>query len=100
MSTHTQTPSGAVAPTLRKIDLVLLALDLTSCTRCIGTLANMEKAIEILQQVLQVTGFDVRVQKMLIASEAQARQQHGRRANAQQPAQRVDWIRNVLNGSG
>jgi hypothetical protein len=76
MSTHTQTPPGEVTLTLREIDLELLALDLTSCTRCVGTLANMEKAIETLQQVLHVTGFDVRVQKMLIASEEQARQYH------------------------
>jgi hypothetical protein len=65
-----------VAPTRRTIALELLALDLTSCTRYVGTLANVEQAIGILQQVLQVTGFDVRVQKMLIASEVQARQHH------------------------
>lgn len=76
MSTYTQTPPGEVAPTLREINLELLALDLTSCTRCVGTLANVEKAIGTLQQVLQVTGFDVRVQKILIVSEAQARQYH------------------------
>jgi hypothetical protein len=76
MSTHSQTLPGEAAPTLREIDLELLALDLTSCTRCVGTLANMEKAIGILQQVLQVTGFAVHVQKRLITSEDQARQYH------------------------
>ncbi len=76
MSTNTLTPSSAVAPPLREIDLALLALDLTSCTRCVGTLANMEQAIRTIQQVLQVTGSDVRVQKILIESEAQARQYH------------------------
>ena len=76
MSAHPQTPPGEAALTLRDMDLELLALDLTSCTRCVGTLTNMEQAIGILQQVLQVTGFDVRVQKILIASEVQARQYH------------------------
>jgi len=76
MSTNTLTPSSAVAPPLREIDLALLALDLTSCTRCVGTLANMEQAIRTIQQVLQVTGSDVRIQKILIESEAEAHQYH------------------------
>ena len=76
MSTNTLTPSSEVAPPLGEIDLELLALDLTSCTRCVGTLANMEQALRTIQQVLQVTGSDVRVQKILIESEAQARQYH------------------------
>jgi Domain of unknown function (DUF2703) len=76
MSINTLTPSSEVAPPRGKIALELLALDLTSCTRCVGTLANMEEAVRTIQQVLQVTGSDVYVQKILIESEAQARQHH------------------------
>jgi hypothetical protein len=60
----------------RAITLELLALDLTACTRCVGTLANMETALRTLQQVLQVTGVEVQVQTIRIASEEQARQYH------------------------
>jgi hypothetical protein len=76
MSTHTLPLPSEVAPPRRDITLALLALDLHSCTRCVGTLANIETALRTIQQVLHVTGAEVRVQKILIESEDQARQYH------------------------
>lgn len=58
----------------RSIDIELLALDLKTCTRCVGSQANLEHALATAQQVLQVTGHDVRVRTILIESEEQARQ--------------------------
>ncbi len=56
------------------IDIELLALDLTSCTRCVGTLDNIGRAIETIRPVLEVTGAQVNVRKLAIESEEQARQ--------------------------
>jgi hypothetical protein len=62
--------------TLRTINIELLALDLTTCTRCMGTLTNIERAIGVVHQVLEATGAAVRVQKIVIESEEQAHQYH------------------------
>jgi hypothetical protein len=56
------------------IEIELLALDLKTCTRCVGSQANLEQALATAQHVLQVTGHDVQVRTILIESEAQARQ--------------------------
>ena len=56
------------------IDIELLALDLTSCTRCVGTLDNIERAIDTIRPVLEVTGAQVNVRKLAIESEEPARQ--------------------------
>lgn len=64
--------SDTAAP-VREVDIELLALDLASCTRCLGTLANVEAAIGTLRQVLDATGTAVRLRKTLIESEEQAR---------------------------
>lgn len=58
----------------RVIDIKLLALDLTTCNRCVGTLENIEKAIDVARPVLEATGAQVNVRKLLIESEEQARQ--------------------------
>lgn len=68
---NTQTP--ATATPVRELDIELLALDLASCTRCVGTLANIEAAIDALRPVLDATGTAVRLRKTLIESEEQAR---------------------------
>ncbi len=57
----------------RLIEVNLLALDLNTCTRCSGTLANIEMAIETLRPALEATGTEVRFTKTLIESEEQAR---------------------------
>ena len=68
------TTSQSVPQNSRVLDLQVLALDLSTCTRCVGTLANIETAIETVQRVLEVTGSSVRVQKIVVESEEEARQ--------------------------
>ncbi|MCI0400279.1 MAG: DUF2703 domain-containing protein [Gammaproteobacteria bacterium] len=58
------------------IDIELLALDLNSCTRCVGTLDHIEKAIDIIRPVLEVMDAQVNVRKIVVESEEQARQYH------------------------
>jgi len=63
-----------LTPPTREIEIELLALDLNTCTRCVGTLTNIEKAIEIAGQLLNATHSCVRVHKIVIESEEQALQ--------------------------
>ena len=72
-STSPVEPASQAVPQARKVDVELLALDFGACTRCVATLANIEEAIEMVQQVLDVTGTEVRVHKILVESEEQAR---------------------------
>ena len=58
---------------VRTITVELLALDLTSCTRCVGTLDNIRTAIEIMRPVLEATGARVTVREVIIDSEDSAR---------------------------
>jgi hypothetical protein len=67
----TATMSASTAS--RTIDLELLALDLATCTRCVGTLANLETAIETVRGPLESTGTAVRVRKVVVENEEQAR---------------------------
>ena len=64
--------SGISTPPV--IDVELLAIDLNRCTRCVGTLDHIEKAIEIIRPVLEVMEAQVNVRKIVIESEGQARQ--------------------------
>lgn len=57
----------------RVLDVELLALDLSTCTRCTGTLANIERAIETLRPVVEATGAEIRLRKAVVASEEEAR---------------------------
>lgn len=76
MNTQTLASPSSTETPVREVDVELLALDLASCTRCLGTMANIETAIGALQQVLDATGTTVRLRKTLIESEEQARR-HG-----------------------
>jgi hypothetical protein len=58
----------------RTINIELLAIDLSTCSRCTKSLANVEQAIANLQQVLASTGTVVQFRKILVESAAQAKQ--------------------------
>jgi hypothetical protein len=60
----------------RSIEIELLALDLNTCTRCVGSQANLEQALATTHHVLQMTGYDVQVRTILIESAEHARQHH------------------------
>lgn len=60
-------------PASRVVEIELLALDLTTCTRCVGTLENVERAIDVVRPVLEATGARVNVASHVIESEEQAR---------------------------
>lgn len=60
-------------PTPRTLDIELLAIDLSTCTRCTGTLANIEAAIEKVRQVTEPIGTAIHLRKTLIDSEEAAR---------------------------
>jgi Domain of unknown function (DUF2703) len=58
----------------KKLEIEFLYLDLDSCTRCRATDANLEEGLHLVDQVLQAAGVDVEVHKILVDSEAAARQ--------------------------
>ena len=66
------TPTTHAAP--RTLNIQLLAIDLSTCSRCTGSLANVEQAIATLQPVLASTGTVIQFQTILVESEAQAEQ--------------------------
>ncbi len=72
MYSEQQTPAQPMTATPLIIDIELLALDLTSCDRCRGTLGNIETAIDTLRSVLEVMGAQVRFRKRVVESEEQA----------------------------
>lgn len=74
MSTSTLSPTREPAASAHPIAIELLALDLQTCTRCVGSQANLEHALATVQQVLHVTGHDVQVRTILIESAEQAKQ--------------------------
>jgi hypothetical protein len=55
------------------VDIELFAIDLNSCTRCVGTLEHIEEAITVVRPVLQVMEVRVNVRKVVVESEEQAR---------------------------
>lgn len=66
--------SSRIQLTEMVIEMELLALDLTSCGRCMGSNDNIESAIEIVRPVLDVMGVQVSVNKFIIESVEQALQ--------------------------
>jgi glutaredoxin len=57
----------------RKIDIDFLYIDLTVCTRCKGTDANLDEALTEVSRILEATGVEVSVRKTRVESEAQAK---------------------------
>lgn len=74
MHTDQQIVQQGDMATPRVIEMELLALDLSSCTRCVGTRANMEQALDTVRAVLDATDRRVHVSTRVIDSEEQARQ--------------------------
>ncbi len=74
MRAGTQAAIQEVNPTPSALDIELLAIDLNSCTRCVGTLDHIEKAIDLVRPVLEVMDVQVEVRKTVVENEAQARQ--------------------------
>ena len=50
-----------------------LFLDRTTCTRCLGADRSLESALEVVRDVLEASGVEVEVNKVLVESEEQAR---------------------------
>lgn len=61
------------APTSDRLRIEFLFLDLTSCTRCLGADRSLESALDIVGEVLEATGVEVEVDKILVESAEQAR---------------------------
>ncbi|MGH2743714.1 MAG: DUF2703 domain-containing protein [Haloechinothrix sp.] len=51
-----------------------LFLDLTTCTRCLGADRCIESALAVVGEVLEATGVEVEVKKVLVESAEQFRQ--------------------------
>lgn len=55
------------------VNIDFLYLDLSTCTRCIGTKENLEIAIDSVKQISEFTGVQLNINKVLIESEEKAR---------------------------
>jgi hypothetical protein len=58
----------------RQIDIEFLFIDLTTCTRCRGTDANLARALESVTSVLSASGATVNLTKVLVESPEKARE--------------------------
>lgn len=61
------------ATTAQKLQIDFLFLDLTTCGRCLGTEDSLDSALEAVRAVLDTTGIEVEVNKVLVESAEQAR---------------------------
>jgi hypothetical protein len=57
----------------KSIDIQFLYLDLNVCERCQGSDKNLDKALHILQPVLTEIGYELRVKKINVNTEALAK---------------------------
>ena len=65
--------SSSAREAMDPITIDFLFLDLTTCTRCVGTDQNLESALGIVRDVLAATGATVEVRKTLVETAEQAR---------------------------
>jgi hypothetical protein len=61
------------AQTSGRLRLEFLFLDLTICSRCLGADRSLESALDVVREVLQATGVELEVDKILVESAEQAR---------------------------
>ena len=71
MAVETSTPAQP-ALISRKLRIEFLFLDLTTCTRCLGTARSLASALEVARETLEAAGVEVELDKVLVASEEQA----------------------------
>ena len=69
MKTNDQVSENRSVPVGRMIDIELLAIDLSRCTRCQGTLNHFHQAIEIIRPALEAMEINANVRQILIDSE-------------------------------
>ena len=72
MAVETSARSHA-AQTSDRLRIEFLFLDLTACTRCLAADQSLESALGIVHDVLQATGIEVEVDKILVESAEHAR---------------------------
>lgn len=65
------TQSNATRPS-KQIDVVLLALDLNTCSRCVGTANNLRTAISLVRDLLRELGTEVVYHETVVATAEQA----------------------------
>lgn len=73
MSTCTIQPPAERANVVRRVAVEFLYIDLTTCSRCLGTDARLEEALALVKPALEVTGVTLELRKVLVESEEQAR---------------------------
>lgn len=74
MSSHALTVPRPVQGESDEITIDFLFLDLTTCTRCVGSDHSLETALGVVRDVLDATGAAVEVRKTLVETAAQARE--------------------------
>jgi hypothetical protein len=74
MSNHTMTAPHPTQNGPGEITIDFMFLDLTTCTRCVGTGQNLETALDVARDVLEATGAAVQVRKTLVETADQARE--------------------------
>jgi hypothetical protein len=68
----TTTTTGTSAASRSRVEIDFLFLDLEVCTRCRGTDANLDLALDRVAEVLTATGIEVVVRKTLVDTIAKA----------------------------
>ena len=63
----------AAPKVVRSVAVEFLYIDLTTCSRCLATDARLEAALALVTPVLEATGVEVELRKVLVESEQQAR---------------------------
>ncbi|MGH2988455.1 MAG: DUF2703 domain-containing protein [Solirubrobacterales bacterium] len=74
MSSHALAVPPPAESESEEITIDFLYLDLTTCTRCVGTDQSLETALDVVRDVLDATGAAVQVRKTLVETAVQARE--------------------------
>jgi hypothetical protein len=67
-----QTSDTNAAKPSKQIDVVLLALDLSTCSRCVGTANNLRTAISLVSDLFRELGTEVVYHETVVATAEQA----------------------------